>query len=66
MSRKFKLTIVVETTNDFNPKNFDLYEDHELDKFHLTRTIDESSETDLRTEFMFIDAVIDDVEEIKK
>lgn len=46
MAKKFKLTIVVETTDDFDQENFALYDDDVIDGFQLTRSNNEPDVTD--------------------
>jgi len=56
---KFKLTIEVETTDDFNPQNFWLQESDVIDGFVLTRNGDEEDVTEV---FHLKEATITNVE----
>ena len=60
MAKKFKLTIVVETTDEFNPKNFILQDSDVIDGFELTRNGDEEDVTDV---FHLKDAYIENIQE---
>jgi hypothetical protein len=59
---KFKLTIVVDTTEDFDPKDFTLQESDVIDGFELSRN-DELG--DVTSEFHLKHAYITNVEPIK-
>jgi len=61
MAKKFKLTILVETTDEFNPKNFILQDSDVIDGFELTRNGDEEDITDV---FHLKDAVLFDIEKL--
>ena len=62
MSKKFKLTIVVETTADFNSEGFIIEDSDVVDGFTLTRTSYESCITEC---FFLMNAHIENIEEIK-
>jgi hypothetical protein len=58
---KFKLTIVVDTTDDFDQENFALYEDDVIDGFQLTRS---NNDEDVTEVFHLKDAYIQNIQEL--
>ena len=62
MSKKFKLTIIVETTTDFDQEDFIVRESDIIDGFDLTRTEYKSCITD---EFFLTNAYIENIEKIE-
>lgn len=60
MAKKFKLTIVVETTDDIKQENFSLLESDVIDGFILTRNGDEEDVTEV---FHLKNAYIENIQE---
>lgn len=61
MSKTFKLTIVVETSDDFDQEFFALYEDGVIDGFQLTRS---NNDKDVTEVFQMKDAYIQSIQEL--
>lgn len=62
MSKKvFKITIMVETTEDFDQEDFALYEDDVIDGFQLTRSNNDKDVTEI---FQMKDAYIQSIQEL--
>ena len=59
MAKKFKLTIVVETTDDFDQDEFSLIDSDVIDGFELTRNTD-----DLIGTFKLNSAYIQNIQEL--
>lgn len=59
MAKKFKLTIVVETTDDFEQDEFTLIEDDVIDGFQVTRNSE-----NITDEFKMNVAYIQNIQEL--
>jgi hypothetical protein len=57
--KRFKLTIIVTTTDNFDQEEFSLINDDVIDGFELTRNTD-----NITDEFKMKDAYIDNIQEL--